>query len=77
MSRALRWGQHGIGGQSHDVSHLMPVAPAEHAPAAEAAIAPEDDLRLRPDLPEAFDQQGQNRPGMGGRIDVGRGAGKR
>ena len=49
----------------------MAVAPAEHAPAAKAAVSTEDDLHLRPDLAEAFDQQGQNRPGMQRRVDVG------
>ena len=50
----------------------MALAPPQHFPAAKTRVAPEDDLHIRPDLANAFDQQRQDRPGVRGGIDVGR-----
>ena len=63
--------QAGILGQAHDVVHAVALAPAEHLPAAEARVAAEDDLHVRPHLAEALHQQGQDGPGVPGRVDVG------
>src|SRR5208282_4371932 len=62
--------QSAVAGQAHDKVHPLAVAPAEHFPAAKSAVAPEDDLHLRPSLAQAFDDQGQNGPGVFGLVDV-------
>ena len=60
----------GILGQPDDVAYIVPLTPAQNLPAAEAAVAAEDDLHLRPVAAQRFDQQRQDRPGMPCRIAV-------
>src|SRR6516162_10760120 len=57
-------------GQPHDVAHSDPLTPAQHFPAAEAAVSPQRDLYFWPAFAQRLDQQGQDRPGMLSRIDV-------
>ena len=54
------------------IHYPMLLAPPQHAPPAEAAVAAEHDLGFRPSLAQTLDQQAQDRPGMPGRIDVAR-----
>ncbi len=62
--------QTGILGDADDIVHIMPVAPVQHAVAAEAGIPAQDDPHLRPGLAQAPHQQGQDRPGVFGAVDV-------
>jgi hypothetical protein len=49
--------QPGILGQSHAVTHAVPVAPVEYLLAAKAGVAAQDDTHLGPGMPQGFDQQ--------------------
>ncbi len=62
--------QAGVPGDADDIVHIMPVAPVQHAVAAEAGIPAQDDPHLRPDPAQAPHQQGQDRPGVFGAVDV-------
>lgn len=47
----------GVFCKPYDVVHIIVIAPAQHFPAAEAAVAPEDDLHLRPLCAKPFGDQ--------------------
>ena len=57
-------------GQPDDIAHVVALAPAQDLPATKAAVAPEDDLHVRPVAPKCLDQQRQDGPGVTGRIAV-------
>ena len=59
-----------IPGQADDIANIPALAPRQHLVPAEAAVGAQDDPYLRPDLPQPLDQQGQDRPGMLGAVDV-------
>lgn len=44
-------------GQPDEIAHVVSLTPAQDSPAAKAAVAPKDDLHLRPVPPQRLDQQ--------------------
>src|SRR5215813_13131740 len=57
-------GQPRVLGQADNVADRMPLAPAEQAWSAKAAVAAQDEAHRRPSLPQALDQQRQDRPAV-------------
>ena len=55
-----------------EVVDVMVLTPAQHLPATEAGIGSQQDPHLRPGSAQVFDQQGEDRPGMFGRVDLAR-----
>ena len=53
-----------VAGQPQHVKHAVLLAPMQQLPAAKARLPAQDDAHLRPDLPQAVDQQLQNRAGV-------------
>ena len=65
-------GQDAVGRQPKDVADVPGLAPAHDAPAAEAAVAPEDDLHVRPLGAQRPHQKGQDGPRPPRRVPVAR-----
>ena len=61
-----------VGQQAEDVAHARPLAPAHDARAAEAAVAPQDDLNARPLGAQRVHEQLEDRHRPPGRIPVAR-----
>src|SRR5690554_6075115 len=65
-------GQALVAGEADDVIDAMAVTPVEDQRTAEAAVASEDDLHLRPRLAQPPDQQGEDGAGVVSGIQRGR-----
>jgi hypothetical protein len=61
-----------IARDTDEIVDTMTFTPAQHFQTAEPRIRPQQDADLGPCLAQAFDQQGQNGPGMFGTIDPAR-----
>ncbi len=59
-----------VASQPDDIADMMTFTPVEHPMEAESGVTAEDDAYTRPGLAQAANQQGQDRPGMAGTIDV-------
>ncbi len=64
--------QNAVSGQADDVLYIVPIAPTQQFPTAEAAVGTKDDLDLRPHPPQPIYQQPQDRPAVPGGVDLGR-----
>lgn len=73
LHQFVRQGLHAsILGQAEDILHAQPVAQPQQLPAAEPAIAAEDDPHVGPTRTDLPHQQRGDRPGVLGRVDVAR-----
>ena len=57
-------------GQSQNVADAVGIAPPHQSPAAEPAVATEDDFDVRPSLTELIDQKLQHGAGVLGGVDI-------